>query len=451
MAAVKRLWSILFWSVISAAFIGPGTVTTAASAGADHGYALLWALVFSTVACFVLQEASARVTVVSGRNLGEALRERYRSGVAGAAVLLLVLGAIVLGCAAYEAGNILGGVVGAELGTGWSRRPLTLLAGAIAGAVLWFARTDTVARLLGLLVAVMGFAFLATAWQLGPDPAAVLGGALVPGLPQGSGLLVLGLVGTTVVPYNLFLGSGLARGQRLGELRFGLSIAILLGGVVSMGIVVVGRAVDGPFDYAALAAVLGQRLGPWAPAMLATGLFAAGLSSAITAPLAAAITAASLFGPGSPHSGEQPRSGSRWRRGGIGFRAVWIGVLTVGIVLGLADVRPVPAIIAAQALNGVLLPFVAVFLMIAVNDRRLMGESGLNRSAANAVLGAVVLVTLVLGVTNVVKAVAAASGVSLPGHGRMVAWSLGIAVVGAYPLWRTVRAARAGRRPGESN
>ena len=211
-----RLWSVAFWSVIAAAFIGPGTVTTAASAGAGFGHALLWALAFSSLACLSLQEASARITVVSGLNLGQALRERYRGGIGGAAMLLLVLGAIILGCAAYEAGNILGGVAGAALGSRLPAWALTLGSGLVAGLLLWFGAPRTVARLLGLFVALMGAAFLVTAWRLQPSLPGLLAGLARPGLPPGSGMIVLGLVGTTVVPYNLFLGSGLARGQILG-------------------------------------------------------------------------------------------------------------------------------------------------------------------------------------------------------------------------------------------
>ena len=99
---MRRLAAVMLWSVISAAFIGPGTVTAAAAAGAGFGLQLLWALVFSTVACLVLQEASARLTIVSGLTLGQALRRRYPRGLAGAATVTLVLGAVVLGCAAYE-------------------------------------------------------------------------------------------------------------------------------------------------------------------------------------------------------------------------------------------------------------------------------------------------------------------------------------------------------------
>jgi Mn2+/Fe2+ NRAMP family transporter len=439
---VKRLGSILFWSVISAAFIGPGTVTTAASAGAGHGYALLWALLFSTLACLVLQEAAARLTVVSGRNLGEALRLQYRGGLAGIAVLALVLGAIVLGCAAYEAGNILGGVAGAALGVDLSRRALTTVIGVAAAVVLWVGRTAVVARMLGLLVAVMGIAFLATAWRLGPDPVGLIRGSLVPTLPAGAGLLVLGLVGTTVVPYNLFLGSGLARGQKLGELRFGLSVAVILGGVVSMGIVVVGTAVEGTFSFDALATVLSERLGAGARRLFAVGLCAAGVSSAITAPIAAAITARSLFSSPAADGGED---GGPWGERGWRFRSVWLIVLTVGVAFGLAEVKPIPAIVLAQALNGILLPLVAVFLLLSVNDRRLVGTDGLNGAPANVALAAVVAITVVLGLTNVVKALAATFGLALPGEVPLLVSSVVLSAGGAVPVWRRARRLRGAR------
>jgi Mn2+/Fe2+ NRAMP family transporter len=104
-------------------------VTTAASAGSSFRFSLLWTLLFSTVACFVLQESSARLTVVSGRNLGEAIRDRSREGWRASVVLLAVFGTIFLGCAAYEAGNILGGVAGGVLATDLPPRVLTLASG----------------------------------------------------------------------------------------------------------------------------------------------------------------------------------------------------------------------------------------------------------------------------------------------------------------------------------
>jgi Mn2+/Fe2+ NRAMP family transporter len=105
---LKRLLDILFWSVIAAAFIGPGTITTAARAGSDYRLTLGWALLFSVVACLVLQEASGRITVTASKELGEAIRERYSATVWGAWLPRLVAASVVLGCAAYEAGNLLG-------------------------------------------------------------------------------------------------------------------------------------------------------------------------------------------------------------------------------------------------------------------------------------------------------------------------------------------------------
>ncbi len=395
---MKRLLPVLVGSVIAAAFLGPGTVTTAARAGAAHGLELLWALLFATFACLVLQEACARLTIASGHNLGEALRRRFHRGVGALLMLWLVLGAIVLGCAAYEAGNILGGALGASLATGLPRPALTLVSAALAGLLLWLGSTRAVVTVLGSLVAVMGGAFLLTGLLLRPAAGEVLSGLLVPSVPAGSSLLVLGLVGTTVVPYNLFLGSGIARGQQLGEARLGLAVAIGLGGLISMAVLVAGSAVAGEFSYPQVAAVLSSQLGGWAASLFAFGLFAAGFSSAVTAPLAAAITARSLFAADPDDAGWADAS---WR-----YRSVWLGVLAAGTVFGLTGIRPVPAIIAAQALNGVLLPVVAVFLMLVMNDRRLLGAA-VNGRVANVAMGLVVAVALVLGARGLWRAVAA--------------------------------------------
>ncbi|MCP3960184.1 MAG: divalent metal cation transporter [bacterium] len=385
---MKRLLPILVGSVIAAAFLGPGTITTAARAGAAHGLGLLWALLFATVACLVLQEACARLTIASGHNLGEALRRRFHRGVGALLMLWLVLGAIVLGCAAYEAGNILGGVEGASLATGLSRPLLTTVSVALAGLLLWLGSIRVVVTILGALVAIMGGAFLLTGLLLKPPPGEVLSGLFVPSVPPDAGLLVLGLVGTTVVPYNLFLGSGIARGQRLGEARLGLAVAICLGGLISMAVMLVGNAVEGAFSYPEVGAVLASQLGAWAAWLFALGLFAAGFSSAVTAPLAAAITARSLFAAGPEDESWNERS---WR-----YRSVWLGVLAVGAAFGLAEVSPVPAIIAAQALNGILLPVVAVFLWLVMNDRELLGDA-VNGRRSNVVMGLVVAVAVVLG------------------------------------------------------
>jgi NRAMP (natural resistance-associated macrophage protein)-like metal ion transporter len=194
---MKRLLNILFWSVIAAAFIGPGTVTTAARAGSDFRFALAWALLFSVFACLVLQEASGRITVLTGKELGEAIRGRFAGSGWGRSVPVLAAIGIILGCAAFEAGNLLGGVAGLRLIVDLSPAVLTSIAGGAAALLLATGNTKWIARVAGALVAVMGVAFLVTAVRLGPDIGELLRGLLVPRIPVGGTVLVLGLVGTT--------------------------------------------------------------------------------------------------------------------------------------------------------------------------------------------------------------------------------------------------------------
>lgn len=383
-------------ALVAAAFLGPGTVTTATLAGARFGVALLWALLFSVLATLVLQEMAARLGLVTGRGLGEAIRARCRGAVTRPLAVGLVLAAIVLGNAAYETGNLLGGALGAEaLVSAGPPRLWGLLLAAAAAALLWTGSYRLVERTLVWLVAVMAVVFAATALVLLPSLGELLGGLLLPSLPSGEALLVaVGLIGTTVVPYNLFLHASSVRErwggpEDLPAARTDAALSIVVGGAASMAIVVTAAAA-GPgavTDAGDMAVQLEPLLGAWARAFFAVGLLAAGLTSAVTAPLAAAWAAAGALG---------------WE-GGLRSprcRAVWGGVLATGAVFVAAGVRPVPAILFAQVANGVLLPAVAVFLLIVVNDHGRMG-AWRNGPWLNVAGAAVVLVTLVLGIRAV--------------------------------------------------
>ncbi len=402
MAIKQRFLNILFWSVISAAFIGPGTVTTAAKAGSTFQFDLLWALVFSTFACLVLQEVSARIAILSEYNLGQAIAYRYRDKPLRILILSLVIGAIILGAAAYQTGNILGAVAGISLLGSLPPQWIILTLGVLAALVLCLPKLQNLARFTGFIVIVMGIAFLLTAMHLKPDTYSIVRGSVIPSMPGGmeSSMLVLGLIGTTVVPYNLFLGSGISdKRQTIKEMRFGLSIAVILGGLISMAVLVVGSAVDTEFSFQALAAVLSIKIGPWAVYLLAVGLFTAGFSSMITAPLASALTAQGLFA-----DRDQP---GHWAINSRNFRLVWGFVLITGVGFGLAGFKPVPAIIAAQALNGLLLPFISVFLLIVCNDPELLGRENINSLISNLLLVLVVWVSFILGLINITKAIGA--------------------------------------------
>jgi manganese transport protein len=389
-------------AVVTAAFIGPGTVTTATLAGASFGYALLWALTFSTLATLALQEMSARLGLVTGAGLGEAIRGRFRGGARLLAVAL-VIAAIGLGHAAYETGNLLGAGLGLSGAAGGSTRPWALLIAALAFSLLWTGRYRAIEKAMVAMVVLMSVVFLATAVLARPPFLEVLRGLVVPALPQvDRGLVVaVGLIGTTVVPYNLFLHAAAVRErwngpEDLPAARTDLGVAIILGGIVSMAVVVtsavaLGGSGAGISSAADMAAQLEPLLGAWARVFFSAGLFAAGMTSAVTAPLAAAYAAAGALG---------------WERDlrSPRLRLVWIVVLLTGVAFTAAGVQPVPAILFAQVANGVLLPAVALFLLLAVNSTR-MGRYR-NGLAANAAGVIVVLVAIGLGGWAVFRALA---------------------------------------------
>ena len=390
-----RILNVLFWSVISAAFIGPGTVTTAAKAGSAYGYSLIWALVFSTLTCLLLQEAGARITIVTGKNLGQAIAWMFRSRSSRVPVLLLVVGAIIFGSAAYQTGNLLGAMSGITLLHDGHATLIIALLGLAAGIALFLPGVKKLAIFLGFIVVIMGFCFLVMAFMVPAPIGEVLRGSFTPSVPEGSGLIILGLVGTTVVPYNIFLGSGVAdERQSLREMRFGLSVAIIFGGIISIAVLVAGTLVGGAFTFGGLGQALSEKLGGWALYMFSIGLFAAGFSSAITAPLASAVTARSLFGEKRPEG---------WKDHGLLFRMVWGFVLLTGMGFGMAGFKPIPAIITAQALNGLILPLISIFLLFVINNPAFMGKHNLNRPVSNTLMFIAVWITLVLGVFNILK------------------------------------------------
>jgi len=381
--------------LVAAAFVGPGTVTTATLAGASFGSALIWALVFSVAMTMVLQEMAARLGLVTGQGLGEALRAGG-SGPLRWVGPVLVVGAIAIGNAAYQTGNLVGGGLGVSGAVGGSPRAWAGIIGLFAAVLLWRGSFRVLEQWMTVLVGLMGVAFLLTAVRVGARVPDLFAG-FRPTVPDGAILTVVGLIGTTVVPYNLFLHASAVR-ERFGGVeglpaaRADLVRSILAGGVVSIAILVtsagtlhsVGGAGDGVDSAADMARALEPVLGSWARVVFAVGLFAAGMTSAVTAPLAAALATAGALG------WEVDLRSPR-------LRAVWATVLGVGLVFVAFGGRPVPMILFAQAANGILLPVVAIFLLRAVNDRARMGDSA-NGVLPNLVGGLAVVIATGLGI-----------------------------------------------------
>jgi len=407
----KRILNLLFWSIVSAAFIGPGTVTTAARSGSLFGSDLMWVLLFSTLACLLLQEAAARITILSGKNIGEIIAQRTLQHKNTLFLPVLIVLAICGGAAAYEMGNLIGAREGITLLFPRLNKWIIPILGGMAALILLVPSLKFISRFMGLLVMVLGILFLYTAIRIAPPANELLRGLFIPSLPRGSSApwLALALIGTTIVPYNLFLGSGISKGvKNVADMRRGLTVAILLGGVFSLSVLIVGDAVEGPFSFQNLAHALSDRSSVSGNLVLGTGLFAAGFTSAITAPLAAAITLKSLFG----HRDEK-----RWSNSGMYYRASWMVILGTGIVFGMLNIPPVPAIILAQALNGLVLPVVSFMLVYLVHDTKLTGKR--NHPVNSFLLGLTLVVTVIIGLNNLVLSVTGALGIALENGGTM--------------------------------
>jgi manganese transport protein len=389
-------------ALVAAAFIGPGTVTACTLAGANFGFALVWALVFATLATIILQDMVARLGVMGRVGLGEALVSGtgnifLKWGAAG-----LVLAALALGNAAYEAGNLSGGALGLEaiVGEGIETRRIIVLAlASMAGAVLVFGRYQLIQRLLVALVIVMSLAFAGSAILVRPDIGAVLYG-LVPRVPEGGLLTSIALIGTTIVPYNLFLHAASAREhwpdatpQALAEAQTDTRVSVGLGGLISILILTTaasslfanGQQVSSAAD---MAGAIAPTYGEAARYLVGIGLFAAGLTSSITAPLATAYALSEIAG--------KPRSGKL-------FKGVAFAILLIGTAVALIGYKPISIILVAQVANGILLPVVAIFLLVAMNRRSLLGDR-VNGPIANLLGGVVILITLGLGLRLVLRA-----------------------------------------------
>jgi NRAMP (natural resistance-associated macrophage protein)-like metal ion transporter len=392
--------------LVTAAFIGPGTVTTASIAGAEFGFSLLWALLFSVLATILLQEMTSRLGLVARLGLSEALRVTYSGSWVGAFAIVLVVAAIGIGNAAYQAGNITGAALGLQsisgIGLGW----WALAVGVAAGALLASGVYKLIEKLLVALVLLMSVVFLLTLAMVRPDPGDILSGLLLPSLPPGSLLTIMALIGTTVVPYNLFLHASAVQEkwpasvdtrQALHESRWDTGLSIGLGGLITLAIMSTSAAAffgrDEGFSATNMARQLEPLLGAGAHYFFAAGLFAAGLSSAVTAPLAAAYAVCGVMG--------WPRDLRATR-----FRLIWLAVLVCGTVFAAVGTRPLAAILFAQAANGFLLPFCAIFLLLVMNRREILGDYA-NKPWVNALGAVVVLVTFALGGTKLLQVYAA--------------------------------------------
>lgn len=384
-------------TLVAAAFIGPGTVTVCTIAGVTYGFTLLWAMLLSIVATIVLQEMAARLGLVGGKGLAETVKNQIPNKVLRVVAMALILSAIVIGNTAYEAGNISGGVLGLDNLVQLPKINLSifsvslapLLLGVIAASILFIGNYKAIEKILVGLVLVMSVSFIIAAFLTAPSSIEIIKGLFIPKVPEQSILTIIALIGTTVVPYNLFLHASLVKEKWQGvndlqKARNDIYISIALGGLVSMAIIICGAAIQGSEvrNASDLAKGLAPLFGDFSKYFLGIGLFAAGITSAITAPLAAAYVVRDVFG---------------WKvkTTSTSFRAVWGFVLGIGVLFSSVGFKAIEIIQFAQVANGLLLPIIAVFLVWVVNKKAILGNQT-NSVFQNVVGVCIILATFLL-------------------------------------------------------
>ena len=380
--------------MVAAAFIGPGTLTTATAAGASSGLALAWSLLFALIATVVLQELAMRSSLVTQQDLA-ALARQFGGPLWGRWLIApLIVLAIGVGNAAYQSGNLSGAAIG--LTTFFPDRfsLIVLFLSAIAGALILSNRYRWLERSLVALVVLMALLFIGLAVALLPNLLALSTERLAPRFSEDDGLLVLALIGTTIVPYNLFLHATAARRRwgnmplkaALREARWETFIAITIGAVITLAIMSVAAVLlETPSDRSALDALIHQveqRLPGVGGALVATGLFAAGCSSALAAPIAAGWAVCGALELSTDETG-------------TAFKSVALVVLAIGAGLALLANRPQALIVTAQAANAMLLPIVAIILLLSANSK-LIPDPWKNSKMINLLAAAIIALVIAL-------------------------------------------------------
>jgi len=379
------------------AMMGPGLITasagndaggiaTYAQAGALYGYSLLWAMAITTVSLIVVQEMCTRMGAVTGKGLSDLIREEFGIGWATLAMvgLLIANGAITI--SEFVGINAATRVITSEQalqGTAVGGL-LPYIVVVLSAIGLWWLVTKgsrgPVERVL-LIMTLVFFAYIPAALKGEHDWGAVVHATVTPSL-AGVGVVafLIALVGTTISPYMQFFvqSSVVEQGATMStyrQTRDSVIIGSLFAILVAMFIIIAtaaalyGKAgVTNLNDAGAFAQALGPVLGSWAKILFAVGLFGASLLAAAVLPLSTAFAVCEVFGfeSGVDKSFQEAPV----------FNGIFTGliVLSVFVSLSIPARLLVPVLVQLQAINGVVLTLVVLFVLRLVNNRRLMGR-----------------------------------------------------------------------------
>jgi Mn2+/Fe2+ NRAMP family transporter len=369
-----------------------GGITTYSVFGAETGLTLLWIFPITLVILAVVQEMAARLGVVTGQGLSDLIRDRF--GVRWTVLAMVVL---LVANAANTVAEFAGAAAALEI-FGIPRLITVPLVALAIWTLVLFASYRTVERVF-LSISLVFVAYIASAILADPDWSAVGRAIVTPTLELSPAilLLVVAFVGTTITPYMQFYLQSAVAEKGIGEEELRLEQADAVGGAVWTNLIalfivvctaVTVGAVGGTIESAEDAArALEPVAGPLATGLFALGLFGASVLAATIMPISTAFVICEAFGwesgVGKP------------LRDAPAFFGIYTFVLVFGaLIVLLPGLDPIPAIIASQYLQGLLLPIVLVFMVLLVNDQRLMGRYRNGRVSNVLAWGAVALVVV---------------------------------------------------------
>ena len=365
---MKKLPALVLGIVTSiGGFVEAGSISTAAQAGAEFGFALLWAIALAALLVAMLSEMAGRVACVSRRSMVAAVRERF--GVpfqlvplAGELAIDLVLLTAEIGGAAIALKMLSG------LAFPWWVVPVA----ALAWLVLWLGSFSLIEDGVGLLGTVT-LSFIVAAWWLQPD-AGDLARGFVPRLPENNvtryAFLAVGIVGATVSPYLLnFYSSGTIE-EKLGEPDLWINRTtayggMVMGSVVSMGVLVTAAVVLHPAQvrvdsYENAALMFTPVFGEWGTALFAlslgVGCFGAAVEIALNTGYALSQSLGWSWGADKP------------RRQAARFTATFTLMLVMAAAIGVTGLDPLLLTQIALALTVVLMPAIVLPFLVLMNN-----------------------------------------------------------------------------------
>ncbi len=385
-------------AIVTSAFIGPGTITTTTVAGVNYRYELLWAILFSGLALLILMEMSSRIGIISNHDIAEAATASFpNSKIAKVVIVGLIVITLFATAFGFEAGNLIGGSLGLADALNIPQWAGALLLGGATFYAVVVGTAKTLEKIMSLFVGLMGIIFVVTMLLVNPNYGEVLTGFIPTSIPEGAGVNIIALIGTTLIGINLLMQAVTAAEkwhtpEDLEASKFdtgfnvGIGILITAAIIITSGTVLygTGTVVDSPLVFSQM---LEPVLGSYARIIGSVGIAAAGLSSAIATPLILKVVLTRIF---------------RWEENDIKARMAGGAAVIFGTIFAAFGTSPTQIIIFASALSGLFLPIVAVLIMIAANNKELLGEYK-NSVTQNIFGGFATLITLGLGINSLLS------------------------------------------------